>query len=795
MLLPIAWLKNYCKLEEDSRTIADEITNTGSHVESILKLGEKIDRVVLGKILSIEPHPDADRLVVCQVDIGGEEIQIVTAAPNVFEGGYLPVALHKSSLADGTVIKKSKLRGLPSEGMFCSYQELGFDGSVIPPAFKDGVLIFEEGGDLGQDIRLPLDMDEDVFELEITPNRPDCLSILGMARETAASLNKTLVKPNLTVEEDEKKIEDLAKGVYLETEDCSRYYSRVLYDVEIKASPQWMQNLLMQAGVRPINNIVDLTNFVMLELGQPLHAFDLDFLTGREIRVRNGKEGESLVTLDGEERKVGPEDVLICDGEKAIGLAGIMGGLDSEVKEETKNILLEGASFDPYKVRQTSKKFGLRTEASTRFEKGLDANMAQKAVDRVCVLAKELGIAKLAQGKFDQGKGQEEGLEIPLRPDRANLVLGTDLSVDQMLDYLNRLEIESKEEDGKILAKVPSFRQDITIEEDLIEEIGRIYGFHSIEPKPLSGLLTRGGKPLSRQLESRIKRQLLSLGYNEWMTFSFMSPKAYDRIRLEKDSPLRRSVELLDPLGEEYSVMRSTLVPNLLDVLSKNMNRKNPEAFGYEFGNTFSLEKDKDNLPTERKRLSLGFYGDQDFYFLKASIEEIFASIGLGQVSVKRANCPFLHPGRSGEVYLGEDFYGVFGEVHPKVLENYKMKQRVYVAELDFEKMIAAPKMEVKYQDQGKYPSSSRDLAFILGEREEIGGVKALVEDIAGDLLSHFEVFDIYRGQGIEPGKKSVAFSMEFKSKDHTLKEEEVAPIVEKIIQAVEEKMNGHLRD
>ncbi|VFB16798.1 Phenylalanine--tRNA ligase beta subunit [Urinicoccus massiliensis] len=795
MYLPIAWLKQYCPIDKDVKELADKITLTGSHVESIFKSGQDIDRVVVGKILSIEKHPDADKLVVCQVDVGQEKIQIVTGAPNVFEGAHLPVALDKSSLAGGEKIKKSKLRGVLSQGMFCSYQELGYDVSVIPMVFRDGVLILDESVEVGRPIQEVLDMDQAVLELEITPNRPDCLSVLGMARETAATFDLDLDLPKLEVEEDEKPIQDFAQGIDIQSPDCHRYYSRVLYDVKIQPSPQWMQNALMQSGVRPINNIVDLTNFVMLELGQPLHAFDLDKVKDKKIIVRNGQEGEVLTTLDKQERRVNEKDILICDGQEAIGLAGVMGGLDSEVTESTKTILLEGALFDAYTVRQTSKKFALRTEASTRFEKGMDPNSCKEAVDRLCVLAKDLGAAKVAKGSYDQKTKDFPEKTIHLRQEKANDLLGTNLSLDQMAHYLKGLGIETKEKSGGLEAKIPSFRQDLTIEEDLVEEVGRLFGFHNITPQPLKGKLTRGGKPASRNLEAKLKEVLAALGYNEWMTFSFMSPKAYDRLNLEEDSPLRKNVELLDPLGEEYSVMRTTLLADSLEVLSKNMNRKNPEAFGYEFGNTFSLDQDQDHLPTEHKRLAIGFYGDQDFYFLKHTIQRLFDRAGIGEITLKRASQGYLHPGRSAEIFVDGQSYGFFGEVHPRVLGNFKMKKRAYVAEVDFQKMVEAEKTAILYQDPGKYPSIGRDLAFILDEKTEIGQVKAIVLEEGGDLLDHFEVFDIYRGDSIDQDKKSVAFNMQFKSKDHTLKDEEINPSVESMIQRIQEELKGQLRD
>lgn len=794
MLLPVQWLKDYVEIEESTRVIADRITATGSHVESITDPGQEISKVVVGVIKKISPHPDADRLVVCQVDVG-EEIQIVTGAPNVFEGAHVPTALVGAHLAEGLKIKKSKLRGQVSMGMFCSYQELGYDVSVIPKEFRDGVLILGEDTVAGEDISPIIGLDDEIIELEITPNRPDCLSVRGMARETAATFGVPFVEPEIDLKEEGAPIADSVRGIEVNTPMCTRYYSRLLRDVKVGPSPQWLQNRLMAAGVRPINNIVDLTNYVMLEVGQPLHAFDLDKLNGQRIVVRQGEKGEVLTTLDGVDRILREQDMVIADGQESIGIAGVMGGLDSEVTENTVTVLLEGANFNRESIRRTSKHFALRSEASTRFEKGLSPATAKLAVDRVCQLAEEIGCAVVARGFIDVYPNPEKGVEVTLRPERCNALLGTSLTVEEMVTYLNRLGLEAAGTENIILAKIPSFRQDLRIEADLIEEIGRLYGFANIIPKPLEGKLTRGGKPYYRVLEKKMKAYLMALGYDEFMTYSFISPKSYDKINLPEDSPLRDSVKVLNPLGEEYSVMRKTLLPNMLEMLAKNANRGNPEAYGYEFGNTFSLDPDDENLPRESMRFVLGFYGDKDFYFLKETLEISLSAIGLTNLEVKRLkDCPYFHPGRAASLYAGEVKLGDFGEIHPEVMKNYGLKRRVYCGDFDFAVITDLKKEEKKFTPLPKYPSTARDFSFVLPEEVEMGQIKDIVLTEGKDLLDEFKVFDIYQGEGIEKGKKSVAFTVSYRSKDHTLTDDEVNPSMERIVREIEDKLNGVLR-
>ncbi|MFR9278005.1 MAG: phenylalanine--tRNA ligase subunit beta, partial [Peptoniphilus senegalensis] len=645
----------------DVKKLADGLSNSGSHVESIMKPSEGLDKIVVGKIEKIEKHPDADKLVICSVNIGDEVLQIVTGAPNVFEGAIVPVALHGSTLASGQKIKKGKLRGVESNGMLCSLEELGFENSVIPKEARNGIFIFPEGTEIGKSALETLFMDSEILELEITPNRPDCLSIMGMAVETAASFDLKTKHNDIKINEEVSDFSEFFDDIVLETENCKRYYSKILRNIKIGPSPLWLQAYLMQAGVRPISNIVDLTNFVMLEYGQPLHAFDLDSLTNKKIVVRMAEDGEETVTLDGETRELTSDDILITDGSEIIGLAGIMGGLDSEITDKTVNVLLEGANFNKENIRKTSRRLNLRSEASSRFEKGIDINLAKASVDRVCQLAEMLGIAEVVGGNKDVGNFEKAQKEIKLRQEKVNDLIGLDFSMDEIANILNRLEIETDVKDTYLIAKIPSVRLDLEIEEDLIEEIARIYGYDNVTPKKLRGTLTVGRKPVFRNVEDRIKNILIGLGYSEFMTYSFVSPSSYEKANYDEDE--KNIIKILNPLGEDYSIMRTTLVLSMIDALAKNYARGNENVGGFEVGNTFFPNEEE--LPSEKLKLTMGFYDLGDFYYLKESIEKILWYLGINDLEVRRKEVSFLHPGRSAEFILKGESLGVFGEVHP----------------------------------------------------------------------------------------------------------------------------------
>ncbi|SHH44495.1 phenylalanyl-tRNA synthetase beta subunit [Anaerosphaera aminiphila DSM 21120] len=791
MLLPIKWLRDYVNIDEDVKTIANEITATGSHVESIEDRSQGLSKVIVGKIEKIEKHPDADKLVICEVNIGSETLQIVTGAPNVFEGAVVPVAVVGSHLANGVKIKRGKLRGVESNGMLCSLEELGYNSSVIAKEARDGIFIFPDNVEIGQSAIEALDLDKEIIELEITPNRSDCLSIIGMARETAATFDKKLIEPEIKIKNEVDDIFNYFDKVEIDTKNCNRFYARVLKDVKIESSPLWLQNYLVSAGVRPINNIVDLTNFVMLEYGQPLHAYDLDDLKSKKIVVRQAEENEKLKTLDDVDRVLKSEDVVITDGENVIGLAGVMGGFDSEIKSTTKNVLLEGANFNDESVRKTSKRLQIRTEASSRFEKGLDPTIAKTAVNRVCQLAEEINACEVVAGEIDNYNIVKHETEVSLRVEKCNSLIGIDISIEEIAKLLNRLEIKTTLKENTIIATIPTFRLDISIEEDLIEEVARIYGYHNIEPKELEGALTVGGKPDIRLLEDRVKKVLLSFGYSEFMTYSFVSPSNFDKLELESNSPLRNVVKIINPLGEEFSIMRTTLVSNMLEVLSKNEHRGNENVGGFEFGNTFIP---KEELPDENFKLAMGFYDLGDFYYLKETIEKALWTIGMEKLDYKRAEISYLHPGRSAEIFYKGDSIGVFGEVHPVVAENYELKKKCYVAEINFEKLLDYSVENYKFKELVKHPSIKRDLAIIIDRDVDAGQVEKIVSKHGKNLLEEFSVFDVYTGDGIEDGKKSLAFSMEFRASDRTLVDKEVNDIVESVVEDLSKGLNAKLR-
>lgn len=796
MLLPVRWLKDYVKTDLSGRELADGLTYSGSHVESIYTLNKGIENVVLGRIISIEKHPNADKLLVCQVDVGQESLQIVTGAKNLTEGDIVPVALVGAKLAGGMSIEKTDFRGVESSGMLCSLQELGYSDNVISKEYRDGIFIFNEENPLGSNVVEILGLNDEIIELEITPNRPDCLSIIGMAREASATFNIPLEEPDISIAKEEDHISDYLNGITIESENCSRYYAKVIKDVKIQESPLWMQLKLMEAGMRPINNIVDITNYVMLEYGEPLHAFDVSKLDGKEIIVRQAREGETLVTLDNVERNLVESDLVIADKNKPVGLAGVMGGLDSEITDETTAVLFEGANFNPKCIRMTSKRYGLRSEASNRNEKGIDPNLASKAVDRACQLVELIEAGVVVGSSIDVYKEKKEEKVVTVRPNRVNMLLGLDLSIESMLNYLNSLGIKSELRDDLIHATIPTYRLDLHIEADLIEEIGRLYGFHNIESKPLTGVLTRGQKPYSKVIEDKAKAILIGLGYNEVMTYSFISPRAYDKINLPQDSDLRNYIKLMNPLGEDYSVMRTTLLPTMMELLSRNYNRGIDRMYAFEIGNSFiPTEDSEDNLPDEKKVLSIGFYGEGDFYYLKESLDILLARLGIENLDyIREEDNPTFHPGRTAKIlYKGEEL-GILGEVHMDACENYEIDTRVYSAQIDFEKIVKFCNFEREYKKLPKYPSVVRDLAVIVDEDVLFGNIKNIVLENGKELVEQVEIFDIYKGDQIPQGKKSIAFSIVYRSHEKTLTDDEVNQIQTSIIEDLQNKLDGVLR-
>ncbi len=796
MLLPVNWLKNYVDLSISSKEIADGLTYSGSHVESITSMNKGIENVVVAKLESIETHPNADKLLVCKASTGPNTYTVVTGAKNLKSGDYVPLALPGAKLPGGIEIGITDFRGVESQGMLCSLKELGYADNVIPKEMRDGIFVFDKDYELGQDVVNLMQLDDDIIEFEITPNRPDCLSIYGMAREASATFNGELQEPEIEIENEVDDIHEYTNGIEVKTEACRRYYSRVIKDVVIKPSPLWMQTTLMNAGVRPVNNMVDITNYVMLELGEPLHAFDLDMLGGRKIIVRQAEAGEKLTTLDDVERILDQNDVVIADENTAIGLAGIMGGLDSEITKETKTVLLEGANFSPRHVRLTSKKLALRSEASTRFEKGIDPNLCSQAVERVCELVEKTGAGKVVKGVIDVDQTSGNPHSILMRPERARMLLGVEIPDEDLIDYLERLRFKTTVKEGNIIAEVPSYRDDVKVEADLIEEAGRLYGFHNIESKPLKGGLTRGEKPYNKQIEARVKSVLQGIGYNEVMTYSFISPKAYDKLNLPEDAPERNYIRLMNPLGEDYSTMRTTLMSNMMDLLGRNENKGIEEVFAYEIGYTF-IPKSLPvvDLPEEKQVLSIGFYGDKDFYYMKETLEMVFSRLGIKNLDYRRLTDNYsFHPGRAARVYSGDDELGVFGEVHPDVAGNYELKNRPYVATINFDKVVELTDLDIKYKPLPKYPSMTRDIAVVVDEDIMVGELEEVIIHHGKDLVESIDLFDIYRGNQVEKNKKSVAFSIVYRSYEGTLTDSVVNKIQTSIIEDLENKFDAKLR-
>lgn len=796
MLLPIKWVKDYVEIDLEIKTLSDGLNLSGSHIESILEVDKGIKNVVVGEILKIEPHPDADKLVICQVNVGEEELQIVTAAKNVFVGAVVPVALVGAVLDEGFKIKKGKLRGVESFGMFCSLAEFGFNDSVIPTDVRDGIYIIKEEAKLGQDIREVLNINDYVLEIEITPNRPDCLSILGMAREIAATFDKKLTLPEIKINNEVDKIEDYLTSIKIESANCNRYYTRVIKDVEVKNSPIWLQARLMEAGIRPINNIVDISNYVMLEYGQPLHAFDLDKIENKEIIVRQAKLDEKITTLDDKERELDENDLIIADSNNPIAIAGVMGGLDTEVTENTKVVLLESANFNGKSIRLTSNKFALRSEASSRYEKDVDAKICKDAADRFCQLVEEVGAGTVIAGSKDIYENPAEETVIELRSEIVNRKLGVNLSKEEIIKYLVGLGLKV-EEDKELLVTVPTIRQDLKIEVDLIEEIGRLYGFHNIKPQPLVGELTRGEKPKFRVIEDMSKEILVGLGLDEILTYSFISPKSYDLINAPEDSELRNYATLLNPLGQDYSVMRTTLISNVLEAISRNYNRKVEDVFFYEFGNIFKpTELPVINPPKEKRTLILGGYGNNlDFYKLKEVITILLNRIGIKNIEIEReTNNTTFHPGRTAKLSIDGEYIGVLGEIHPDVASNYNLKTRVYVAEIDYDIIIDNISLVRTYKELPKYPAMSRDLALVVDEEIMVGEIEAVIRKHGKKLLEDIKLFDVYTGDQIPDGKKSVAYSIRYRASDRTLTDEEVNKIQDKLIEDLKTILNAELR-
>ena len=821
MLVPIEWLRDYIDLDVTTEEFCDRMIMSGSNLETCEHFCEEMENVVVGKIEKIEKHPDADKLVICSLNVGKDEpVQIVTGAPNVFEGALVPVALHKSRIPGplhgqpkqegGVKITKGKLRGVESFGMLCSAGELGFEDKVVPVAHKEGIWILEGDYSIGQDFAEALGLKQAVVDFEITPNRPDCLAMVGMAREAAATFKKPFAYPDTDIKEEngEGKTKDYISVDIKNPESCKRYVARVVTDVKVEQSPWWLQKRLMYAGMRPINNIVDITNFVMLEYGQPIHAFDINQVKGGRIIVENASEGEKFVTLDNNERTMTKDMLLIKDAERGIAIAGVMGGLNSEVEEDTTTIIVESANFSGDSVRATSKKLGLRTEASSRFEKGIDPNLCEVAADRVCRLIELIGAGKVCKGSVDNYPSPEISEKIDIRVDRINHVLGIELSRKEMVDILESLEIKVSGIGNTMTVTPPTIRQDLVAEEDYIEEIARIYGYDKL-PVTLPKGNCEAGISYERALRDLTRNSLCGMGLNEIQTYSFVSPKG-DNVRIDEDAWERAFVKIINPLGEENSVMRTILTPNMMEVLARNYSRNIDKVKAFEIGNTFMANMlDSDALPDEQYSLCIGMYGkDEDFFSLKGVIVELLKVLGIKEaVFEAESQYGVYHPGRCARIAVsserknedGEalfDELGIMGEIHPDVAETYGMDGvRVYCCELMFDAIMRHADTEKTYTPLPKYPSTSRDIALLVDEDMAVGRIEEIIKKYGKSILEDVRLFDVYRGKQVEEGKKSVAFNLIYRDKDKTLTDEEVTSVHGKVLEALKEKLNAVLRE
>lgn len=787
MKLPLSWLKDYMNTDGiDNATYTHMLTMSGSMVEGIENPAEEIKNVVVGKILKIEKHPDADKLVVCQVDIGeGESVQIVTGAKNVFEGAFVPVAKHKSSLPGGVKITKGKLRGVLSCGMMCSVNELGMSDE---PA--DGILILPDDATPGADITEVLGLDESVAEFEITSNRPDCMSIIGLARESAATFNRGFKIPEVKATGNNEDVNDYSSAEIAAPELCSRFIGRVIKNVKIAPSPEWMQKRLKACGIRAINNVVDITNYIMLEYGQPMHAYDLDHVEGHKIIVRRAEEGELLETLDDQPRMLQNSMIAIGDEKRAIGVAGVMGGANSEVCDTTVTVMFESACFNAVAVRRGAKALGMRTDASALFEKGLDPENCLPAIQRACELMEQLGAGEVVGGMIDIYPVKKEQTVLPFEPDKMNRFLGLEVSAAEMKEILARLEFEVK--DDKVY--VPTFRGDIESMADIAEEVARIYGYDKIPTTMMKGCVTVGGKSKKQHLEDVIRDSLTAVGLYEVTTYSFIDPKENDMILMPQEDDRHNMVRISNPLGEENSVMRTDMLSSVLKVLKTNFSRRNAEAGIFEIGSVY-IPKAEQVLPDENQIIAVGMYGGCDFYDIKGKVENMLADLNINDYEfITCKDNPSFHPGRCAHIYACGKFLGIIGQVHPKVAANFKIGVETYCALLDFNVLLSGYTTDRQYKALPKFPATSRDIAVILDKNINVGEVIKIIESNRNGILESYSLFDVYEGEQVGDGKKSVAYSLLFRAEDRTLTDKEVNEVMDKILSGLKEKLNAELR-
>lgn len=794
----LSWIKAYVpELECTDQEYCDAMTLSGTKVEGFERLDKNLEKIVVGRIEKIEKHPDADKLIVCQVNIGNEVIQIVTGAPNVKEGDRVPVVLDGGKVAgghdggplpeNGIAIKAGKLRGVPSNGMMCSIEELGSSRDMYPEAPESGIYIFGEDAEIGSDAVTALGLRDTVFEYEITSNRVDCYSVLGIAREAAATFRKPFLAPEVTIRENGEKVEDYISVEVQDADLCPRYTARVCTNIKIGPSPKWMQRRLAASGIRPINNLVDITNYVMEEYGQPMHAYDLDTIAGKKIIVKRAKDGDEFETLDGQVRKLDSEILMICDAEKEIGLAGIMGGENSKITDDVKTVLLEAATFNGTNIRKSAKRIGLRTDASGKFEKGLDPHNAQAAIDRACQLIQELGCGEVVGGMVDVCVPMTENRKIKFDAEAVNRLLGTDISKEAMLAIFDRIELKYDAASGML--EIPSFRQDLLEPADIAEEAARFYGYDKIPVSLPNGEATTGKLPFKLRVEQKARDIAEYCGFSQGMCYSFESPKVFDKLLLPEDSGLRKAITIANPLGEDFSVMRTIPLNGMLSSLATNYNRRNKDVRLYELGNIYlAKELPLTELPDERMQFTLGMYGEGDFYTMKGVVEEFFDCIGMKKKAAydPKAGKTFLHPGRQANIVYEGTVVGYLGEVHPEVCDNYDIGTRVYVAVLDMPEVVPFATFDRKYDGIAKYPAVSRDISMVVPKEILAGQIEAMIEQRGGKILESYRLFDIYEGAQIKKGFKSVAYSITFRAKDRTLEENDITAAMKKILNGLE---------
>ncbi len=795
----LSWIKAYVPdLDVTDQQYTDAMTLTGTKVEGFERLDKNLEKIVVGQILSIERHPDADKLIVCQVDVGMETVQIVTGAPNVKVGDKVPVVLDGGKVAgghdggplpeNGIKIKKGKLRGVVSSGMMCSIEELGSSRDMYPDAPEEGIYIMKEDAPVGADAIELLGLRDTVFEYEITSNRVDCYSILGIAREAAVTFGKAYCPPKPAATGNEEKASDY---IQVEVQDeglCPRYCARVVKNIKIGPSPEWMKRRLAASGIRPINNLVDITNYVMEEFGQPMHAFDMRNIAGNKIIVRRAADGDEFRTLDGQMRKLDHDVLMICDAEKEIGIAGIMGGENSKIVDDVTTVLFEAACFDGTNIRLSAKRLGMRTDASAKFEKGLDPNNAQAAIDRACQLIEELGCGEVVGGMVDCYPNPKKPWRVPFDWQKVNKLLGTDIPEQEMLHIFERLELGYDSEKKEVI--VPTFRQDLECGADIAEEVARFFGYDKIPTTLPGGEGTAGKLSFKLRVEELARSVAEYCGFSQAMTYSFESPRVFDKLSLAADDPMRRAITIMNPLGEDYSIMRTSVINGMLTSLSINYNRRNKNIHLYELGNIYlPKELPLKELPDERMQLMLGFYGDGDFFTMKGVVEEFLEQAGLKNKLVcdPSRKRPFLHPGRQAELIYDGKVIGWIGEVHPDVTDRYEIGERAYLADLDMPGITELASFDKKYVGIVRYPAVTRDISMVAKKEIRVGQIEEVIEKFGGKLLENYHLFDVYEGSQIAKGYKSVAYSITFRAKDRTLEDKEVGKVMDKILGGLKE--------